>query len=605
MLTPLKGGNMNTSIFDPAIQHALNLPRLPVPGKKMTPSPEDWRDQWIYFLMVDRFNNPKAPPKAAYDEKFGGFQGGTIEGIRRQLSYLKKLGVGAIWFTPVLKNCQFLDGQPNEGTYHGYGIQDFLQIDPRFCSNPANAEAELQALIDEAHALGIYVIFDIVLNHGGDVFAYPSGSEAGYSATELPVKWRDENGNPREDWTAAENITNPLPDASVFPDELRRNEYFRRRGGAKKEGPETEGDFCSLKQMLTYKRELGNVLIRCFQYLIAKYDIDGFRIDTLKYLDAGFSLTFGNAIREYALSIGKKNFFTYGEVYDDEQKISQFIGRNVTADGDIVGVDAALDFPLFFRLPAMLKGMLPPCEVINMYQARKEIEKNVVSSHGEASRYFVTFLDNHDQKSRFYFSTGDDPHRYDDQATMALACLFSLPGIPSIYYGTEQGLHGIGNSDQNVREALWGKPQAFDCSHPFYRAIQKIAKVRQEQPALRYGRFYFRPVSGDGFHFGVSTFNGGVLAFSRILNDQEVVVVVNTNSQMGFSGSVIVDSTLDPAGTVLDILYSNKPVPAIPSPTAPLARAEIHEVDGRVTAGPCVVLPVCLQVMEVQILMNG
>lgn len=104
---------MTTSIFGSTIQHELNLPRLPISGKKMTPSPEDWRDQWIYFLMVDRFNNPSSPPKSVYDAKFGGFQGGTIEGIRQQLQYLKELGVGAIWLTPVLKNCQFLNVQPN------------------------------------------------------------------------------------------------------------------------------------------------------------------------------------------------------------------------------------------------------------------------------------------------------------------------------------------------------------------------------------------------------------------------------------------------------------------------------------------------------------
>lgn len=597
---------MTSSIFDSAIQDELNRPRLPIPKKRMTAAPEDWRDLWIYFLMVDRFHNPSSPPKSlpdvAYDAKFGGFQGGTLEGVRQKLQYLKELGVGAIWITPVLKNCQFLNGQPNEGSYHGYGIQDFLKIDPRLCSDPAKADEELQSLIDEAHALGIYVIFDIVLNHTGDVFSYQSGSEASYSDSALAVNWRDEHGNPRTDWSVAENIPNPPGDAAVFPDELRRNEFFRRQGTAKPGGPETIGDFCSLKQLITGNHELGNVLIRSFQYLIAKYDIDGFRIDTLKYLDPDFSLRFGNAIREFALSIGKKNFFTYGEVYDNEQKISQFIGRNVSASGDIVGVDASLDFPLFFRLPGVLKGLLPPNEIVNMYQVRKEVEKNVVSSHGEASRYFVTFLDNHDQHQRFYFSADDDPHWLDDQVTMGLACLFSLPGIPCIYYGTEQGLHGTGDSDENVREALWGKPQAFDQNHPFYGAIRRISKVRREQPALRYGRFYFRPISGDGFHFGISTFTGGVLAFSRILNDQEVVVVVNTNFQSDFIGSVIVDSNLNPAGSGFEILFSNKNSPAKPSPAKLAGQAEIHEVGGQVSTGPCVVLPINLKAMEIQIL---
>src|ERR1700730_15854124 len=107
---------MPTTINGADVNAVLKDARLPLPQNKLTPSPEDWRDCWIYFLMVDRFNNPAAPPKTAFDAKFGGFQGGTIEGMRQKLGYLKGLGVGAVWFTPVLKNCQFLDGHPNEGT---------------------------------------------------------------------------------------------------------------------------------------------------------------------------------------------------------------------------------------------------------------------------------------------------------------------------------------------------------------------------------------------------------------------------------------------------------------------------------------------------------
>ncbi len=591
---------MPTSIKSDDVQAVLNQAR----SRKLTPSPEDWRDHWIYFLMVDRFNNPASDPKhLPYDAKFGGFQGGTIEGIRQKLDYLKKLGVGAIWFTPVLKNCQFLNGESNDGTYHGYGIQDFLTIDPRFASNPNNVDQELRTLIDEAHSQGIYIIFDIVLNHTGDVFAYESKDSGDtFSDTPYTVNWRDEKGKARADWQVVQNIHNPPDDATVFPDELRRNEFFRRQGHPKPGGAETIGDFSSLKQLLTSNQDLGNVLIRSFQYLIAKYDIDGFRIDTLKYLDPNFALTFGNAIREFALSVGKKNFFTYGEVYDNEQKISQFIGRNISKSGDLVGVDASLDFPLFFKLPDVAKGSLPPSELVEMYHQRKEIERDVISSHGEATAFFVTFLDNHDQKQRFYFSPDGNPHQFDDQATLGFGCLFSLPGIPSLYYGSEQGLHGVGDVDQNVREALWGKPNAFDPNHPFYKVIKQLTHVRNEQPALRYGRFYFRPISGDGFHFGISHFPQGVLAFSRVLNDEEVVVIANTSTQSDFVGSVIIDSNLNPVKVQFKILFSNKTNPTVPQLVKSIGTAEIHEVDGGVSGGPARMLPVTLKPMEIQIL---
>jgi glycosidase len=576
------------------------------------PSPEDWRDKWIYFLLVDRFNNPPAPPKhPPWDGEHGEFQGGTFEGVRSRLDYLQELGAGAIWLSPVLKNCQY-----SPYSYHGYGIQDYLQIEPRFASdpekarkNPQLAEDELIQLIDEAHGRGIYVIFDIVLNHAGDVFEYDGyGATAPWRGSPYTIRWRDEDGRGRPDWTAAPGA--PPPDAAIWPLELRRNEFFRRQG----EGGEEGGDFGSLKEFVTGYAEhspvygiyypVRDVLIRAHQYLIAKFDVDGFRIDTLKFIEADFARVFANAIREFAFSIGKKEFFTFGEIYDNEDKIARYIGRNAMEDSDLIGVDAALDFPLFYKLPDVAKGQLPPTEVINMFEYRRQVQHGVISSQGEASKFFVTFLDNHDQHRRFYYSDPNDPRRYDDQVALAAGCLFALQGIPCLYYGTEQGLHGAGATLEAVREALWGKANAFDRQHPFYQAIQKIAAVRNSQPALRYGRQYFRQVSGDGVRFGFSNFPSGVLAFSRILSDQEVLVVANTNSQNEWQGEALVDFAINPAGSAYQILFSNKSRPAAPAPVSEKAMGsvEIHEANGAVAYGPTRVVRLKLQAMEIQIL---
>lgn len=595
------------------------IDRKPVDVPTPFPSPEDWRDQWIYFLMVDRFNNPEAPPHfAPFDGMHGVFQGGTLNGVREQLDYLEQLGVGALWLSPVQKNCQ-----SNPFTYHGYGIQDFLGIEPRFTSDPAAAktnpqlvEDELRALVDEAHARGIYVIFDIVLNHAGDVFEYvlsdgSRAAEAEFRDSGYPINWRDENGQGRADQTEAP--ANPPRDAAIWPSELRHNNVFRRKG----RGGEAGGDFSSLKEMVTDLRAFNetsgahfpvrNALIRSYQYLIAKFDVDGFRIDTLKYIEPDFAQTFGNSMREFALSLGKKNFFTFGEVYDNEEQITRFIGRQATEEGDLVGVDAALDFPLFFKLPGMAKGRTPPAEVVQMFEHRKELERGVISSHGEASRFFVTFLDNHDQQERFYFSPDDAPRRFEDQLTLGIGCLFALQGIPCLYYGTEQALHGRGNSDAAVREALWGKPNAFDDQQELYRTVKRLAAVRRAQPALRYGRQYFRPISSrGGAQFGISPFSPGVLAFSRILNDQEILVAANCNTDAVWRGDVIVDFSLNPVGSIYEILFTNKtggPGHA-PEPVTERTKGsvEIHEVNGSVTNGPVRALGLTLREMEFQIL---
>jgi len=617
---------MPTSIMGADVQAELD--RASVPGFKSVqvgnnvveipspfPSPEDWRDTIMYFLLVDRFNNPLVPPNnLPWDSEFSDFQGGTFNGIREQLDYLEALGVGAIWISPVQKNCQY------SPTYHGYGIQNFLTIEPRFASNAAQAkqdpqfvENELRQLVDEAHARGIYIIFDIVLHHAGDVFAYQDyGSVAPWNGQPYTIYWRDENGNARTDWTQAP--ANPPLDAAVWPQELRANNYFRRQGNAF--GPsgqliDASGDFYSLKGIASDFQDssgypVHGILIRAYQYLIAKFDIDGFRIDTLKYVSPDFARNFANLIREFAQSIGKKNFFTFGEVYDSEQTIANFIGRNTlhSEEGDPIGVDAALDYPLFYNLPDTCKGLGAPINVANLYELRKSVESDILSTHGDASNFFVTFLDNHDQTSRYYYRNTSNPDAFDDQVTLGVGCLFALPGIPCLYYGTEQGLSNSGNIVEAVREALWGKPGAFDRNSVFYQAIAKLAALRNATPALRYGRYYFRPITSDGSHFGVSTTAPGVLAFSRVLNDQEVLIVINADTQASWKGEVIIDFSLNLVGSAYHIIFSNKVQPTPPGVVEEKTAGSVTvtEVDGSTTQGPLNVVAVNVQPMEIQIL---
>jgi glycosidase len=602
---------VSTSLYAPDFLAIFNRYRDTGGPLQAFPSPADWRDQWIYFLMVDRFNNSQAPPRHQpyNDPNYYDFQGGNLASVQDQLPYIKQLGAGAIWLSPVLKNVPL---QP--GTYHGYGIKDFLHVDPRFARDPNNADDELRTLVDAAHAAGLYVILDIVLNHTGDVFAYvcdsgetdcttSQGAQADFRPSARPIEWRDPTGAARPDWPDIAAIASPPTDALVWPSELQQNVYFRRQGMP---GPASDviGDFDSLKQFRTDLTDLQEYLIRAYQYVIARFDIDGYRIDTLRYLQGSLPLLFGNSIREFALNIGKKNFFTFGEVDvgNAEQVIAQFIGRTTTENTDMVGIDAALDYPLYFNLKPVAKGLAPPSQVVGMYEYRKQVEANVLSSHGDATRYFVTFIDNHDNKERVRYVNPANPTQYDDQVTLGIACLYCLPGIPCLYYGTEQGLYGAG-TDPAVREALWGGP-GFPGNSLYYQHISQIAAVREQSPALRYGRFYFRPISGDGRNFGVSTFLNGVLAFSRILMDREIVTVANTDTVNPCAVDVIVDITLNNPGAQLRILYSNKAAPQAPGAIVQLAAGAVNvqETDGTTGTGPLNCVRVTLAPLEVQIL---
>jgi glycosidase len=604
--------------------------QVQVDGKPVTipspfPSPTDWRDCWIYFLMTDRFNSLKAP-KSQWNQKFNFRQGGTFNGVRQQLRYLQELGVKAIWLSPVLKNSRPEDF---EFVYPGYNTQDFLNLDERFASDGsrATAEQELAALVDEAHARGIYVVLDIVLNHTGRVFDYQLDNNTVVDSVplsgEMHVDWLNGLGFPRRDWED-QKLPEPAklsPDDAVWPTDLQHPEFFRRRGSKVSDTPDASGlipgDFGTMRQLVaeydatvsgqeTVRVKYGpqpvlTILIRAYEYLIAKYDIDGFRIDTVKYIRPDIVHTFGNAMREFALSLGKKNFFTFGEIYDQEGEINKFIGRS-SSDTEGFGIDAALDFPLFFVLPGAAKGMTPVESVRQVFEKRKKAEENLISSHGEAGRYFVSFLDNHDQPARF-----NHPAASPDQVTLGLAVLFCLQGIPCVYYGTEQGLQGTNDGHGNptldslesVREALWGKPRAFDTNNPFYLAIKSAAELRGKEPALRYGRIYFRPVSGNGRDFGHSFGTGGLIAFSRILTDREVVVVANTSFDQPFNGSVLVDFDLSRRGRSFTIAYSNKGTKGTTG--VQVQSGQLFPVNGA-SGQPLAFIGVSLKPQEVQVL---
>lgn len=251
------------------------------------------------------------------------------------------------------------------------------------------------------------------------------------------------------------------------------------------------------------------------------------------------------------LSIGKKNFFTFGEVWqdDDEARIAEFIGRNTERDEEFIGVDAAIDFPMRKRLVDVCKGIAPPKDLADHFDYRLKILRQIVSSHGDAGKNYVTFLDNHDLDRRFHNK------QFPGQTKLALICLLCMQGVPCIYYGTEQGLDGAGNMREYAREALWGLANAFNEQEDLYQFIGELSKLRAAVPALRYGRQYFRPCSGDGINFGHSPYNGGLIAFSRVLNDKEVLILANTNTESGVVVDVVVDKNLHSEGSEWEVLF--------------------------------------------------
>jgi hypothetical protein len=186
------------------------------PRGRVMASPTRWKDHIFYQILPDRFSDGgeagrplydpaepqafRASDKRAWMEAGLRFNGGTLRGIRSKLDYLQGLGVTGLWLNPVLK--QRADLQ----TYHGYAIQDFLQIDPRF-----GTLQDLRDLIDDAHDRGMVVVLDVVIDHTANNWFY-GPDLTGIIEESLPYRYQPHTASAAGDREPA-NASPPLPPA--------------------------------------------------------------------------------------------------------------------------------------------------------------------------------------------------------------------------------------------------------------------------------------------------------------------------------------------------------------------------------------------------------
>ena len=526
------------------------------PHGEVFPSPLDWRDHFMYQLMLDRFDDDTEHNKLYHPESAGKtgrnpedgkkFQGGNLKGVTRRLDYIRKLGCTAIWITPPFKQ-----RQDDQGSYHGYAIQDFLSIDPRF-----GTLEDLQELTRTAHKLGMYVILDVVINHTADVFRY----------TQDDTPYRKDERYDFKAWHKISEGEELTGDDAVWPIELQDPDAFKRKGsirdlGGCDEDEAVNGDFFSLKELDSNNPRVIDTLIKCYKYWIASCDVDGFRIDTVRNCEPRFMQRFCRGIHEFAQRICKTNFLIFGEIIGDDDLLHRYIGNNGPArgvDDKYPLLDAALDFPLYGVLDEVIKGQKPCSDLRNRY----EYFQKYYREQGAAARYYVTFIDNHDQSHRpgRRFLHGANDWRL---GVLGIGYLLCNMGIPCIYYGTEQGFDSAGDNDSYVRECMFGGTWgAFDSTgrhffnpkNPLFQNIAKIADVRAREPALRYGRQYFRDISDNGDDFVSPTEKQCTLAFSRVFDDEEIVVVINL-SDTDRTQYIAIDRTFLPPGvTVVNLL---------------------------------------------------
>lgn len=519
----------------------------PIPGKRYWNSDREWREEFIYFLMVDRFHDDKSRTPVSTSARSAGsgtraqlsqFCGGTIKGIQEHLGYIQNLGCTALWLSPIFEN----DDAPDK--YHGYSIQNYLKIDPRFGS-----KEDLIDLVEAAHQREMRVVLDIVINHSGDTWSYPG---------DYPYYYDNDRQFDFGEWRREDR---------PIPTELRNENYYHRRGQIKNwdSYPETQhGDFFSLKDFNNEDNSDGlkalDILIKAHSYWMREADIDGFRMDAVKHVGVLSISRFCSAIREYAYSLGKRRFFLFGELVGGDDAINSYTGPNTpSTDSQTVyfGLDSVLDFPLYGNLPYAIKGLAAPKNLINRYEALR----GRALSRGELGRYLVTFIDNHDQVGQDYkrrFGAGAP----EKQVIAGIGYLLCAIGTPCIYYGTEQGFSGEGKGDELIREAMFdlvdGQRNYLNQNCTIYQEIAKIATLFKNLPALRFGRMYFREVSGNGRDFGLPWGQPCTLAFSRMLDDHEILIAYNTSTTERRSDFVIVDNSIHHSGDPMKFFYGQE-----------------------------------------------
>jgi len=524
------------------------------------------QDEVIYFLLPDRFENGDPSNDrgglsgdrltTGFDPTSKGFyHGGDIKGLMQRLDYIQGLGATAVWVAPIFKN-KAVQGPPGHESagYHGYWITDFTQVDPHFGTN-----AEFKALVDAVHARGMKFYMDIVVNHTADViyFAECQGMDrCPYrSIADYPYQRRGGVGgkpiNPgftgEKDGSAANfaRLTDPnyaytvkVPPAErdiKRPAWLNDPIYYHNRGDSTfRDESSTMGDFVGLDDVFTENPRVVRGMIDIFGEWIDNYHVDGFRIDTAQHVNPEFWQQFVPAMLAHARKDGIPNFHIFGEVATDTADPAH-TAENTRVDK----LPSVLDFGFLWTVRAVIAGDAGTDELSKLFRADALYEGGA-----KAALQLPTFVSNHDSPGHIAWAirrarpgAGDEEVLKRDM--LAEAMLLTLRGVPTIYFGDEQGFVGKGG-DQDARQDMFPSKVAsynedkllgtsattgqsnFDVQHPLYREIARLAHIRTSHRALTRGLQVIRYAQDKPGLFAVSRFDPG--------SGREMLLLFNTST---------------------------------------------------------------------------
>jgi len=494
-------------------------------------SPDDWREQIIYFVMPDRFfdgdssNNDQGANE--YDPTDPRkYSGGDLRGVTDKLAYIKGLGATAVWITPPVANLWW-NPKDNYGGYHGYWARHFKQVDEHM-----GTLDDYKALSNALHQNGMYLIQDVVANHTGNFFGYTKQYNPAVPTDNFTL-W---NGN----------VPTQAPSQALFDQNDVRNPKHRAAAiyhwcpNITDFNEAAQVEICGLADLDDLNTE--NPVVRealrdSYGWWIQTVGLDGFRLDVARHVPHQFWHDFFYAkdakvpgINEVAKQTGRCEFLSFGEAYESskpyddagERKVFSYLGTDVQPE-----IKSMLQFPLAYTIKRVFAEGKPTAYL--GYRLNKHLELS--------GNPYITpvFIDNHDQ-ARF-LSNGSHA-----ALKQALTLIMTIPGIPVIWQGTEQELketrasmfaNGYGSDGQDH----------FDTESEMYQFIKKLAQLRKSDPVFTRGSL--KVLAEKSITRGV-----GVFAYQRQYENTTAIVVFNTSEQ----ATLLDTETGLPAGSQLKLL---------------------------------------------------
>ena len=449
----------------------------------------DWDEAVIYMTCTDRFFDGNTKNDEGVNKSGSlSYHGGDFAGLEQKLDYLQNLGVNTIWITPIVEN---VDTDTDNG-YHGYWAKDFTKLNPYL-----GTEEELESLINALHKRGMKLMVDVVLNHAG------YGTEDYFNSI-----LKDQDGN------SISMIRDK--DTTITGDDVRDS-------------------LSGLPDFVTENADVRNQLVEWQTEWMTKYDIDYYRVDTVKHVDATTWAAFKN-------SLTKAN--------PDFKMIGEYAGAGYANTAGELGtgtMDSLLDFDFNDKAEAFVTGDINSVE--SFFQSRNASIDNTATMGG--------FLSSHDEDS-LVDKLVTEKNLTEEEALkvfkVAAALQLTAKGQAVIYYGEEIGQHGLNNYpiQSNRYDFDWNQvdTQSAD-ANSMLNHYEKLLSIRTEYKKLfaRGDRSSVLASDDDGYDVFTRSYNGTKLYVGLNIKDADQTISIPVSEAAGstmtdlYSGKIYTVST--------------------------------------------------------------